>query len=97
LGLILVISGPSLLIAWLKLRQRNMGPLLDANGWALNANARINVPFGASLTLVATLPKGSRLDLVDPFAEKKSPWKSWLFLLVVLLLAGLWYTGKLPF
>lgn len=97
LGLVLVISGPSLLIGWLKLRQRNLGPLLDANGWALNANARINVPFGASLTLVAALPKGSKLDLVDPFADKKSPWKTWFVLLLVLLLAGLWYTGKLPF
>lgn len=92
LGLVLVISGPSLLIAWLKLRQRNMGPLLDANGWALNASARINVPFGASLTRLAVLPKGSRLDLVDPFAEKKRPWKLYVSLLVVIAL--LWQFGK---
>lgn len=97
LGLVLVISGPSLLIGWLKLRQRNLGPMLDANGWALNANARINVPFGASLTLVAALPKGSKLDLVDPFADKKSPWKTWVVLLLAVLLAGLWYSDKLPF
>lgn len=96
LGLVLVISGPSLLIAWLKLRQRNMGPLLDANGWALNANALINVPFGASLTLLAVLPKGSRLDLGDPFAEKQRPWKFYLFLLLVLLFSGLWYADMLP-
>jgi hypothetical protein len=96
LGLVLVISGPSLLIAWLKLRQRNLGPLLDANGWALNANARINVPFGASLTLLAALPKGSKLDLVDPFAEKKSPWKFYFFLLLALVVAGLWLAGMLP-
>ena len=52
--------GPSMLIAWLKLRQRNIGPILDANGWAVNARARINVPFGAALTDVATLPDGRR-------------------------------------
>ena len=55
-GLVLLISGPSMLIAWLKLRQRNIGPLLDANGWAVNANAMLNVPFGASLTAVASSP-----------------------------------------
>ena len=91
LGLLLLISGPSMLIAWLKLRQRNIGPLLDANGWAVNANARINVPFGASLTRIAALPKGSKLDLVDPFAEKKQPWGLWLFVLVVAA-AAWWIT-----
>ncbi|HEX3345514.1 MAG TPA: hypothetical protein VHS09_13115, partial [Polyangiaceae bacterium] len=50
LALLLAISGPSMLIAWLKLRQRNIGPLLDANGWAVNALAFINVPFGGALT-----------------------------------------------
>src|SRR5690606_14209778 len=34
--LMLVVSGPSVLIAWLKLRKRNLGPILDANGWAVN-------------------------------------------------------------
>ena len=88
-GLLLLISGPSMLIAWLKLRTRNIGPLLDANGWAVNANARINVPFGASLTRIAALPKGSSLDLVDPFAEKRQPWGLWLFAAAVIVAA--WY------
>ena len=74
LGILLMISGPSMFLAWLKLRKRNLGPLLDANGWAVNAKARINVPFGASLTGVAKLPPGSQRDLTDPYAEKKSPW-----------------------
>ncbi|MEI6233941.1 MAG: hypothetical protein WCT04_12865 [Planctomycetota bacterium] len=73
-GLILLISGPSMALAWLKLRKRNLGPILDANGWAVNAKASINVPFGASLTKVATLPKGAQRNLTDPFAEKKSKW-----------------------
>ena len=74
LGVMLMISGPSMFLAWLKLRKRNLGPLLDANGWAVNAKARINVPFGASLTGIAKLPPGSQRDLTDPYAEKKSPW-----------------------
>lgn len=94
-GLLLLISGPSMLIAWLKLRQRNVGPLLDANGWAVNANARLNVPFGGSLTHTAALPSGSRLDTVDPFAEEQKPWGTYAVLVAVVLIAGLWYFGKL--
>jgi hypothetical protein len=95
LGLLLAISGPSMLIAWLKLRQRNIGPILDANGWSVNAMAKINIPFGAALTQVATLPRGSRREMRDPFAEKKSPWKLYLLLLLVLGLGALWYFGYL--
>jgi len=36
LGAVLAISGPSMLLAWLKLRQRTLGPVLEANGWAIN-------------------------------------------------------------
>lgn len=74
IGVILLISCPSMIIAYLKLRKRNLGPILDANGWALNAKAKMNVPFGQSLTGVAKLPPGSSRDLVDPYAEKRSPW-----------------------
>ncbi len=71
-GLMLVISGPSMLMAYLKLRQRNLGPILDANGWAVNTLARINIPFGATLTGTATLPPGAERSLRDPFAEKQA-------------------------
>ncbi|MBF0244785.1 MAG: hypothetical protein HQL31_05885, partial [Planctomycetes bacterium] len=93
-GIILVISGPSMLIAFLKLRQRNLGPILDANGWAVNTKASINIPFGATLTKMAELPKGADRTLVDPFAEKKTPWKRWVFLLVLLTALGFsWNKG----
>ncbi len=72
LGLMTLISGPSMILAYIKLRKRNLGPILDANGWAVNAKAKINVPFGTSMTEIAKLPPGATRDLVDPFAEKKS-------------------------
>jgi hypothetical protein len=83
-ALIFLISFPSMVIAWLKLRRRNLGPILDANGWAVNARAMINVPFGGSLTKVAALPSGSQRDLFDPFAEKKSQWPKVIAAVVVL-------------
>ncbi len=95
LGLILAISGPSMAVAWLKLRKRNLGPILDANGWALNAMALVNVPLGGSLTKEAKLPEGSERDLSDPFAEQPRPWGFYVTLLIVLGLAIGWYVGKL--
>ncbi len=94
-GIILAISLPSMCLAYLKLRKRNLGPILDANGWAVNARAKINVPFGGSLTQVASLPSGAQRDLVDPFAEKKRPWWVYITIAAVLLLAVLWFVGSL--
>jgi len=43
---------------------------------------------------MAVLPKGSERTLVDPFAEKKTPWKRWVFLLVLLMALGFaWNKG----
>jgi uncharacterized integral membrane protein len=93
----LVISGPAMTMAYMTLRRRNLGPLLDANGWAVNTRARINAPFGASMTGVASLPAGASRSLRDPFAEKKRPWKLWLVLLVIALaLVAAWQLGFLP-
>ena len=83
-GIMLVISTPSMAIAWLKLRKRNLGPILDANGWAVNAKAKMNVPFGGTLTGVAALPPGSTFSAADKYAEKPSIWpKLLLFAFVV--------------
>ncbi|MGA2243485.1 MAG: hypothetical protein ABSH48_00690 [Verrucomicrobiota bacterium] len=97
IGLLLAVSLPSVVMAWLQLRKRNLGPILDANGWAVNSKAKMNVPFGASLTQIAALPPGSQTDLADPFADKKSPWPKAVAALVVILavLGGLWYFRQL--
>ena len=92
-GIILVISGPAMVMAWLKLRRRNIAPLLNANGWAVNANSKISIPFGETLTEVAKYPK---MKLNDPFAKKKS-WKSHVITWAVIIagIAGLWLTNIL--
>ncbi len=96
-GLMLMISGPAMAMAFFKLRNRNLGPILDANGWAINTRARINIPFGRALTQMAALPAGARRNLSDPYAEKKTPWLLY-FVLGALLMLGLLYlsTGTLP-
>src|SRR5580658_8839479 len=84
-GIMLIISGPSVLLAFVKLRRRNLGPILDANGWAINSTARINVPFGTRLTDIAKLPPGSSVDFHDRYAEKSPLLPKIVF--VVLLIA----------
>ena len=68
ISLLLVISGPSMVLAWMKLRKRNLAPLLNANGWAINADAIVNVLFGNTLTERAQYPI---MKLKDPHAKKK--------------------------
>jgi len=78
-GLMLIVSGPSLVLAFIKLRKRNLGPILDANGWAVNAKAKINVPLGTSLTSIAKLPPGSTVDVAgDKFAQHSARWPKFL-------------------
>ncbi len=93
-GLLLIISGPSMIIAWLKLRQRTIGPILDANGWAINSRVRINIPFGGSLTKLAALPEGAVRSLEDPYAEKKSPWPKVIVLLIVIAAVLFFLNGR---
>jgi hypothetical protein len=84
-GIILLISGPSMVVAAIKLAGRNIGPILDADGWALNTKARINIPFGRSLTKVRTLPPGSVHEGPDPFADEERRWPWVVAVLIVLV------------
>ncbi len=59
-AIMLLISGPSMLLAFLKLRKRNLGPILDANGWAINIHPKIDTRFGSSLTKLARIPLSAR-------------------------------------
>ncbi len=92
--LMLVISLPAVIIAALKLRQRTIGPLLEANGWAINGRVRINIPFGTAMTEVAVLPPGARRSLVDPYADKAAANRRRLGLLLVIIVLAALITAK---
>lgn len=83
IGVILMISGPSMLMAWFKLRRRNLGPILDANGWAVNTKAGIDIPFGTRLTQLAHLPSGSERIFMDEKSKGRV-----MILLGVLVVVG---------
>lgn len=104
IGILLIISGPSMIMAWMKLRRRNLSPLLNANGWAMNSASNISIMFGTTLTDVVKFPK---LKLKDPYAKKGLPvWQRWLIsiisiavVVVVLWLCNLfaWASWRSPF
>lgn len=88
-GVMLVISGPAMIKAWLKLRKRNLSPLLNANGWAVNAKVLVNVRFGETLTHIAKYPI---VKMKDPFVKKMPVWKKiLLWFAAVVVVAGIVY------
>ena len=92
-AIILLISGPSMFIAWLKLRKRNLAPVLNANGWAINSRILVNTRFGATFTSLAKYP---RVHVDDPYASKSAKVFKVIFILLVLIviaLAGFRLTG----
>ena len=94
-GAFLLISGPSMVLAWFKLRKRTLGPLLEASGWAVNSQAPINLALGKQLTDTAVLPPNATRSYNDPLRSSRF-WPVILALLVGLAVAGVagwvWYT-----
>ena len=96
--ILLAISGPSMVLAWMKLRRRNLAPLLNANGWAVNADAIVNVLFGNTLTEQAQYPL---VKLQDPHAKIKKLTKGgkWTIAIASILLGigiavlAMWWLG----
>jgi len=88
-GIFLLISGSSMILAWLKLRKRNLAPILDANGWTINARSLVNIPFGNTLTSIARLPHNSKRTLKDPYSNKKIPF--WIYILILAAISGVFY------
>lgn len=100
LGIIVAISGPSMLIAWLKLRERSLGPILDASGWAINGRMKINLPLGNSLSQTAKMPASAKRTMQDPYAESHG--LRWLIIVLAVVVLGVlawrqgWLNSMLP-
>lgn len=80
-------SGPSVFIAWTKLRKRNLGPILNANGWAINSKVLVNILFGQTLTHLAKYPRLDINGVKDPFVPHTPLWKKvlrWIATLAVI-------------
>jgi hypothetical protein len=81
LAIFLAVSGPSVVLAWFKLRARDLGPLLNACGWAVNSRIRITFRLGHAFTRAACPPPGSELELGDAYAESHRG-RHWMLILL---------------
>lgn len=88
IGIMLAISLPSMVIAWLKLRQRTIAPMLEANGWAINGRVKVNIPFGTALTERALLPANAKRILGDPYEDRAAVRRRRLIYLLLLVIAA---------
>ena len=52
-ALILVVSLPSVILTWFKLRQRDIGAILNASGWAINRPMRFSMKRARAFTICA--------------------------------------------
>ena len=91
------ISGPAAFLAWLKLRKRTLGPVLEASGWAVNGQLPINLMLGRALTSEAVLPSNATRTRHDPLRQhgKSGKWILALVLAAALGVGYLAYTGTL--
>jgi hypothetical protein len=94
--LLLVISGPSMILTWFKLRARDVAPILNACGWAINRNLKLTLKLGRIYTTEAVLPASAERQLNDPFADDNTARNRIIMLLVLVIMATiLWFMGLL--
>ena len=50
LAIVLAVSIPSVILAWFRLRNRDLAPILNASGWAINLRIGLTARLGAFFT-----------------------------------------------
>ncbi|MBQ6102147.1 MAG: hypothetical protein IJL06_00580, partial [Kiritimatiellae bacterium] len=96
-AIILLVSLPSVILAWFKLRARDLGAILNACGWAVNRPLYFSMGLARTFTRPAKLPMGSAVAR-DPYA--KGGWWKVLFALVLVVgiaLGVCWKVKVWPF
>ncbi|MGN0846797.1 MAG: hypothetical protein ACI4RA_05370 [Kiritimatiellia bacterium] len=96
-AIILLVSLPSVVLAWFKLRARDLGAVLNAGGWAVNRPLYFSTGLARTFTRPAHLPVGAAVAR-DPYARHGA----WWLLFALLVLAGVgagvcWKMGYGPF
>lgn len=97
LAIILAVSLPSVILAWFKLRARDLGAILNAGGWAVNRPLTFSLGLARTFTRPASMPLGAAVGR-DPYASH-GLLKCVLAILVLLAVAAgvCWKVGCWPF
>lgn len=91
---ILAVSGPAVILAYFKLRARDLAPVLNACGWAVNRRIRITMLLGRVFTQEARLPPDAERMLTDPYADKNRVRNLLIALLLTIgAVVVLWWFG----
>jgi len=96
LTIVVLIGLFAAILGWLKLRLRDLGPLLEANGWAVNIRMRVSGHLSRRFTRIPALPRDrqlKRLENVGALLAEDSEefqWKRvlWTSLICAALLCG---------
>ncbi len=73
IGLAAAVAVPTVVVAFFKLRRRNISMVLEACGWAVNAEMRLTRSMGMIFTHRPGMPEGAsmrRHDMIGAFAGK---------------------------
>ncbi len=96
LAVMLLVSGPSVILAWFKLRARDLAAILNAGGWAVNRPLHFSMRMARLFTSEASLPDGAVRELNDPYADKNGLRNTIVVLVILAIVLGwLWSAGKL--
>lgn len=82
LGVILVVSVPSVILTWFRLRARDLAPILNASGWAVNRRIGLTPALGRFFTQRAVY-LGRRFVPGPPMTRARR-WPVWVATLVAL-------------
>ena len=88
LCILLIVSMPSVILAWFKLRARDLGPLLNACGWAVNRKLKMTLKLGREFTHEAVVPFGSKIEVGDIYAER-NPWRTAILAAILAIVVAL--------
>jgi hypothetical protein len=80
----LAILLPILLVAWLKLRRRDLSAILEGSDWGINARMRLTHSQALEFTHRPDFPPGSR-------GVVRRAWMWWLVPLAIAAAAAVWY------
>jgi len=88
--LLALVAAPTIIVAVVKLRRRNMSALLEACGWAVNIRMRLTATLGRLFTEIPPLPEGARkrrLDLAKIFLTRIPKTRSAVRKIIIVVVA----------
>lgn len=94
---LLFIIVPTIILAILKLRRRDLGMILEACGWAINGHIRLSMGIAGRLTRLARLPEGAiAVPMIDdPAINRRTRRRRVLLCAILAAVAAAWILPRI--